>query len=132
MDNREVERRPSEFSATCHSMGRTAQARLLNISPLGCLLRTDEEILRSDRKIRIKIPGLASLDGTVVWCEDARAGVEFAVAQHPAVVEYIAGRTAAEVTRDPTFRGRLDRVFASLCDHVGVERRPAGRTVRIH
>jgi len=96
MDQRGAGRNPAEFAARCLSMGNSTGASLRNISSNGCLLETAEILLGEGNPVRIKIPGISSLDGRVVWAEGARAGVEFSAALHPAVVDYIALKTDAE------------------------------------
>jgi hypothetical protein len=80
-------------------MGAASAVHLHNISPHGCLLQTAEAFLAPGRAVRVKIAGLSTLDGKVVWAEGSSAGVEFAVALHPAVVEYIAGKMEAQAAR---------------------------------
>lgn len=96
MEQRAAHRLPAEFVARCASLGRSADARLLNISLHGCLVEMAEPVLEQGNPVRLRIPGLSSLDGKVVWSEGARAGVVFAAALHPAVVDYVAGRLSEE------------------------------------
>lgn len=49
--------------------------------------------------MRLRIPGLSSLDGKVVWVDGVRAGIAFAMALHPAVVDYIAGCLSQETAQ---------------------------------
>jgi hypothetical protein len=101
MDHRVSERRMAEFAACCLSMGQSCGADLHNISAHGCMLATAEPMLAAGNPVRIRIAGISSLDGKVVWAEGACAGVAFATALHPAVVDYIALRTAAKAGEGP-------------------------------
>jgi hypothetical protein len=96
MDQRTAHRLPAEFGARCASLGHSADARLLNISLHGCLVEVAEPILAQGNPVRLRIPGLSSLDGKVVWSDGDRAGVVFAAALHPAVVEYVSGCLSSE------------------------------------
>ncbi len=91
MEQRAVQRQPAGFEAHCASLGRSTRGQLLNISQHGCLVEMAESILAQGDPLRLRIPGVSSLDGRVVWSEGRRAGVSFAIPLHPAVVDYIAG-----------------------------------------
>ena len=91
MEQRAFERQPAQFTAQCASLGRFSDARLHDISQHGCLVEVSEAILAQGSPVRLRIPGVSSLDGRVIWAEAGRAGVSFAMPLHPAVVEYIAG-----------------------------------------
>jgi hypothetical protein len=97
MEQRAAERRDAEFLVRCVSLGRATDCRLLNISLDGCLLEPLEPVLAEGNSVRMRIPGLASIDGRIVWADTAHTGVAFAAALHPAVVEYIAGVLAPEL-----------------------------------
>lgn len=101
MDQRAVERQSTAFVASCCSFGRSADCRLLNISAQGCLIEVAEPILREGNRIRIKISGISSLNGEVMWHEGTQAGVSFAATLHPAVVAYIAGCLEADLAEFP-------------------------------
>ena len=91
MEHRAFERQPAQFTAQCASLGRLSDARLLDISQHGCLIEVSDAILAKGNPVRLRIPGVSSLDGRVIWDEAMRAGVSFAMPLHPAVVDYIAG-----------------------------------------
>ena len=96
MENRAFARQPAHFTAQCASLGRSSQARLLDISQHGCMVEVTDAILAKGNPVRLRIPGVSSLDGRVIWDETLRAGVSFAMPLHPAVVDYIAGRLSDE------------------------------------
>ena len=91
MEQRAFERQPAHFRAQCASLGRFSDARLLDISQHGCLVEVNDAILAKGNPVRLRIPGVSSLDGRVIWDEAMRAGVSFSMPLHPAVVDYIAG-----------------------------------------
>lgn len=91
MEQRAFERQPAHFTAQCASLGRLSEARLLDISQHGCMVQVNDAILAKGNPVRLRIPGVSSLDGRVIWDKGGRAGVSFAMPLHPAVVDYIAG-----------------------------------------
>lgn len=99
MKHRAFERQPAQFTAHCASLGRSSDARLLDISQHGCLVTMTDPILAEGNPVRLRIPGVSSLDGRVIWNKGARAGVSFAMPLHPAVVDYIAGCLSAETAQ---------------------------------
>ena len=101
MEQRTAKRCDTEFAACCVSMGKSSQAHLLNISPNGCLIETSEPMLEAGKPMRLKIPGFSSLDGTVAWQDGNRGGIEFTVALHPAVVDYIVSIAVSETDDGP-------------------------------
>lgn len=105
MEQRNIDRQPAEFAASCASMGRSVGSDLLNISANGCLVLTAEPWLTEGNPVRVKIAGISSLDGKVVWAEGVRAGISFCTALHPAVVEYIALKAAVGPPADQALAG---------------------------
>jgi len=96
MEHRAFERQPAHFKAQCASLGRFSEARLLDISQHGCRVELTDAILARGNPVRLRIPGVSSLDGRVIWDDGGCAGVSFAMPLHPAVVDYIAGRLSDE------------------------------------
>lgn len=50
--------------------------RIVNISPLGLMARTDDDIRKGDRLI-VEMPQIRSVTAIVRWVEDGRIGTEF-------------------------------------------------------
>ena len=51
-------------------------ALIVNISPYGCMVRTDERV-KIGQSLTVDMPGVGSLNGQVIWTLDARIGIEF-------------------------------------------------------
>jgi hypothetical protein len=51
-------------------------ALIVNISPYGCMVRTDERI-RIGQGLTVDVPGVGGRPGQVIWAMDARIGIEF-------------------------------------------------------
>ena len=56
--------------------GRTHGVRIINISPLGLMCRTDAELLIGER-VSIWLPVVKNVQAEVRWVEEGRVGVEF-------------------------------------------------------
>lgn len=56
--------------------GRSHGVRIINISPLGLMCRTDAELLIGER-VNIWLPIVKDVRAEVRWAEDGRVGVEF-------------------------------------------------------
>jgi hypothetical protein len=52
------------------------EVRVVNISPLGLMARTDENILMGERVI-FELPHIRTIEAVVRWVEDGRIGTEF-------------------------------------------------------
>lgn len=57
-------------------------AHLVNISPLGCMIRSSAAVAPDDA-VMLRLPILGSTTGQVVWAKLDRIGVEFARAIDP-------------------------------------------------
>lgn len=51
-------------------------ALIVNISPHGCMIRTDERV-GIGQPLTVEMPGLGGLRGQVIWALDVRIGIEF-------------------------------------------------------
>lgn len=51
-------------------------ARIVNISPQGCMIRCDEMVPMGEH-LTVDVPQLGALRGTVIWSLSARIGVQF-------------------------------------------------------
>jgi len=54
-------------------------ARIVNISPQGCMIRCDEMVPMGEH-LTVDVPQLGALRGTVIWSLSARIGVQFDMA----------------------------------------------------
>ena len=66
--------------------GRTHGVRVINISELGLMCRTDAEITIGER-VAIWLPVVKDVQADVRWSEDGRVGVEFYQPIDPQVYE---------------------------------------------
>ena len=113
-DKRRLARAPSRFAVTCSSAGAQSGARLRDITPLGCSLRTDETVLAEGYRVQLRIARLSSMEGEVIWRDGRDAGIAFACPLHPAVAEFIALRIAPERVTDMVHRDRFGRALPAL------------------
>ena len=68
------------------AQGRTYGARVINISELGLMCRTDAGVAIGER-ISIWLPVLKDIQADVRWAEDGRVGVEFCERIDPPLYE---------------------------------------------
>jgi hypothetical protein len=74
---RRVERDEVFHRTTVSIEGRApARALMVDISPLGCMIRCEAEADRSQR-ITIALPGMGDVEGVVAWAIMGRIGIEF-------------------------------------------------------
>lgn len=66
--------------------GRTHGVRVINISELGLMCRTDAEVAIGER-ISVWLPMVKDVQADVRWAEDGRVGVEFCEPVDPRVYE---------------------------------------------
>lgn len=66
--------------------GRTHGIRVINISPLGLMCRTDAELLIGER-VSVWLPVIKNVEAEVRWAEGSRVGVEFRKAVEPRVYD---------------------------------------------
>lgn len=64
--------------------GRSEGVRIINISPLGLMCRTDARLFIGER-VKIWLPMVRELPAEVRWIEDGRVGLEFLGAIEPRV-----------------------------------------------
>ncbi|WP_150292212.1 PilZ domain-containing protein [Sphingobium estronivorans] len=76
IDQRRVPRDLVDMVSHITADGRTHGARIINISPLGLMSRTDAQ-LDIGQRITIWLPVAKDHAGEVRWAEDGRLGVEF-------------------------------------------------------
>jgi hypothetical protein len=92
MDKRAAFRFPTDVEADCRSCDRAWNTRLVNISTTGCMIACPEEGLPDGALLRLRVKGLAAIDGEIVWQHRDHAGIRFRVRLHPAVMEHLAFR----------------------------------------
>ena len=68
------------------ALGRTHGVRIINISPLGLMCRTDAELLVGER-VSVWLPVVKNVQAEVRWAEDGRLGVEFRAPVEPRVYD---------------------------------------------
>ncbi|HJT40468.1 MAG TPA: PilZ domain-containing protein [Sphingobium sp.] len=68
------------------SHGRTYGVRIINISALGLMCRTDAQVMIGER-IFIWLPVIKDVQAEVRWAEDSRIGVEFRAPIEPGVYD---------------------------------------------
>jgi hypothetical protein len=61
---------------------RTQGVRIINISPLGLMCRSDDSLLPGDR-IAIWLPVVKDYPAEIRWAEDGRVGMEFLTPVNP-------------------------------------------------
>lgn len=66
--------------------GRTHGVRIINISAMGLMCRTDTPLMIGER-ISVWLPVLKNVQAEVRWAEDGRIGVEFRKPIDPSVYE---------------------------------------------
>lgn len=93
------------------SRGAVCAARMSNLSTTGCALRAAG--LAVGDPLRINIPGVTSVAGSVIWVSDGCAGVAFAEPLHGAVVMYLGFEAEAGVTIEDLRNDQLDGALPS-------------------
>ena len=66
--------------------GRTHGVRVINISELGLMCRTDAEVLIGER-VSVWLPVVKDVEAEVRWAEDGRVGMEFREPIKPRIYE---------------------------------------------
>lgn len=66
--------------------GQTQGVRIINISALGLMCRTDAELLIGER-VSVWLPVVKNIAAEVRWAQDGRVGVEFLQAIEPRIYE---------------------------------------------
>src|SRR5688500_12420158 len=93
-EGRTAERRIVNLAARLREPGATIHtAEVQDLSIKGFMARVDVD-LEPGNSVWLKLPGLEPQNSRVVWCEEGRAGFEFATPLHPATLELLvsAGR----------------------------------------
>ncbi|MCL6249595.1 PilZ domain-containing protein [Altererythrobacter sp. KTW20L] len=81
---------PSKLLAKCRfSSGSTSDLEVLDLSHGGCMIDRKRANADPGARVLVKLPGLASQAGEVVWVEDERAGIAFEQPLHEAVLEHL-------------------------------------------
>jgi len=95
-------RRRLGIDASCHDGdGRLVEAELTDLSEAGCRIDFDDAAVDPGEAVVVRPQGIEALSGRVKWTHEKTAGVEFASALHPAVVDHYAGDGDLEGTPKP-------------------------------
>lgn len=86
---RSKERRPLNLMVKGRVQSRAIYADLVDISEGGCKLRGSRGFARVGDRVTIRIGGINSPLGTVVWVEDRFAGIAFEGQMHEAVLDHL-------------------------------------------
>jgi hypothetical protein len=78
------------FTAQCRTRrGGVHEVRVLDISTAGLMVDKRAVQMEEGDRVLIKLPGLAWLPLSVLWIEDARAGLLFEEPLYAAVLEHL-------------------------------------------
>lgn len=66
--------------------GQTHRIRVINVSPLGLMCRTDADLLIGE-KLTVWLPLAKDVLAEVRWAESGRVGMEFLTSVHPATYD---------------------------------------------
>ncbi len=86
---RREDRYPLALGANCRTMHSRKNVSLWDLSSHGCRVLLSGMDLRVGQMIVLKTEGLEALSGTVRWCGNEFAGVEFDHPLHPSVVGHL-------------------------------------------
>lgn len=76
------------MKAKCRShSGVKVELSVLDLSPIGCMVRRHAWSAQRDERILIQLEGLSYQPATVNWIEGELAGIEFEQLLHEAVLE---------------------------------------------
>lgn len=85
------------MKAKCRSQsGAKMELSVLDLSPIGCMVRRHAWSAQPDDRILVQLAGLGYQPATVNWVEGELAGIEFEQLLHEAVLE----RLKASLARD--------------------------------
>lgn len=91
-ERRMAPRSETRLDISVRERGRTAlTSRILSLSRLGCTI-AGYRFIAPGGLVWIKLPGLESLSGHVVWCHEYDAGISFDQPLHPAVLARFTGQ----------------------------------------
>jgi hypothetical protein len=80
------------MKAKCRSQsGGKVELRVLDISPIGCMVERRGWSAHTDDRILIQIEGLGFQPARVCWVEDELAGIEFEQLLHECVLDQLKG-----------------------------------------
>ena len=85
------------MKAKCRShSGVKVELSVLDLSPIGCMVRRHAWSAQPDERILIQLEGLGYQTATVNWVEGELAGIEFEQLLHEAVLERLQGSLARD------------------------------------
>jgi hypothetical protein len=86
------------MKATCRSQsGAKVELEVLDLSPIGCLVRRRAWSAQPDDRLLVQLPGLSFQPATITWVEGELAGIEFEQLLHEAVLERLRGSLEREL-----------------------------------
>ncbi len=105
-EGRTAERRIVNLAARLREPGASiAAAEIQDLSVKGFMARTDIA-LEPGHHVWLKLPGLEARNSRVVWCEEGKAGFEFATPLHPSTLELL-----VTTSRKPLPKGHFGAQF---------------------
>lgn len=88
-EGRTSERRIVNLAARLREPGASIfDAEVLNLSTDGFMAIT-QTLMEPGTTVWLRLPGLEPQNSRVVWCEDGKAGFQFATPVHPATIELL-------------------------------------------
>lgn len=82
-EHRRAERDEVSFAAQLTRLDGALQVQVVNLSPLGFMVRAEEAVTER-AKVTLALPTLGAVRATTVWCLGGRIGGEFASPIDPA------------------------------------------------
>ena len=102
VEGRQAERRIVNLAARLREPGATiVDAEVVNLSTDGFMAESALK-LEPGACVWLKLPGLEPQNSRCAWCEDGKAGFQFATPLHPATVEML-----ATANRKPPVKGHF-------------------------
>jgi hypothetical protein len=101
VEQRRARRSAVALDCSVRERSRSAlKGEVRDLSPLGCRIESPTMALTGNQ-LWVRLPGLESIFGTVIWSDGHLAGVRFEQALHPAVaVQYMPDVSAMTVAND--------------------------------
>jgi len=87
--SRREDRQRLDLTAQCRMSDGKRELSISDISSSGCRLAVGVSSIPVDQRVILSPRGLESLAGTVKWCSDGYAGIEFDRPIHVAVVDHL-------------------------------------------